>query len=81
MALELLSHSILLILDRQAKDQLHTGKYADPSPELIEQTKSVPKTKSGFNHHFLYFITKIFYLKRYILANIIRSRIYFFSSG
>jgi hypothetical protein len=36
MALELLSHSILLILDRQAKDQLHTGKYADPSPELIE---------------------------------------------
>jgi hypothetical protein len=27
MALELLSHSILLILDRQAKDQLHTGKY------------------------------------------------------
>jgi hypothetical protein len=46
MALELLSHSILLILDRLAKDQLPTGKYADPSPELIEQTKSVPKTNT-----------------------------------
>jgi hypothetical protein len=34
------------MLDRQAKDQLHTGKYADPSPELIEQTKSVPKTNT-----------------------------------
>ena len=46
MTLELLSHGILLILDRQAKDQLPTGKYADPSPELIEQTKSVPKTNT-----------------------------------
>ena len=35
MALELLVHSILLILDRQAKDQLPSCKYADPSPELI----------------------------------------------
>jgi hypothetical protein len=26
---------------------------------------------SGFNHHFLYFITIVFYSKRYILANII----------
>ena len=27
--------------------------------------------KSGFNHHFLYFITKKIYLRQYILANII----------
>ena len=46
MALELLVHSILLILDRQAKDQLPSGKYADPSPELMEQAKCVPKTNT-----------------------------------
>jgi hypothetical protein len=45
MALELLSHSILLILDRLAKDQLPTGKYADPSPELIEQSLSQKPTR------------------------------------
>jgi putative cell wall-binding protein len=50
--------SRFLILDRQAKDQLHTGKYADPSPELIEQTKSVPKTNTVSERDFgsLYFV-------------------------
>jgi hypothetical protein len=46
MCLELLSHSIMLILDRQAKDQLPNGKYADPSSVLAEQTKAVPKTNT-----------------------------------
>jgi len=46
MCLELLSHSIMLILDRQAKDQLPNGKYADPSSVLAEQAKSVPKTNT-----------------------------------
>ena len=31
----------------------------------------LPIWKSGINHHFLYFITKKIYLKRYNLANII----------
>ena len=31
----------------------------------------LPIWKSGINHHFLYFITKKIYLKRYYLANII----------
>ena len=31
----------------------------------------LPIWKSGINHHFMYFITIFFYLKRYILTNII----------
>ena len=46
MCLKLLSHGIMLILDRQARDQLPNGKYADPSSALAEQTKSVPKTNT-----------------------------------
>jgi E1A/CREB-binding protein len=31
MCIELLTHSIMLILDRQAKDQLPGGKYSNPT--------------------------------------------------
>ena len=46
MCLKLLSYRIMLILDRQGKDQLPNGKYTDPSLVLAEQTKSVPKTNT-----------------------------------
>lgn len=46
MCIELLTHSIIimLILDRQAKDQLRGGKYSNPTEEFSVQAKSVPKT-------------------------------------
>jgi E1A/CREB-binding protein len=46
MCIELLTHSIMLILDRQAKDQLPGGKYSNPTEEFSVQAKSLPKTNT-----------------------------------
>lgn len=46
MALELTVNAMMLILDRQAKDQLPGGRYSNPSPELSRQAAAVPKTNS-----------------------------------
>lgn len=43
-ALELISCAVLLILQRQCKDQLPGGKYWDPSPEMEGAYKNVPST-------------------------------------
>jgi hypothetical protein len=44
--LEMLSHSLLLVLERQAQDQLPGGKYFQPSEELKKQASSVPTTNT-----------------------------------
>ena len=46
MALEIVINAMLIILDRQAKDQLPDGKYFEPSPELSRQAAAVPKTNT-----------------------------------
>ena len=43
-ALELISCAVLLILQRQCKDQLPGGKYWDVSPEVAGAYKNVPST-------------------------------------
>ncbi|ELU00397.1 hypothetical protein CAPTEDRAFT_192493 [Capitella teleta] len=42
--LELITLELLVLVERQASSQLPEGKYWNPSKELIESTKNVPKT-------------------------------------
>ncbi|ELT96326.1 hypothetical protein CAPTEDRAFT_189900 [Capitella teleta] len=43
-ALKLITLELLVLVERQASSQLPEGKYWNPSKELIESTKNVPKT-------------------------------------
>ena len=43
-ALELISCAVLLILERQCKDQLPGGKYWQPSPSTDDRFQNVPPT-------------------------------------
>ena len=45
-ALEMVLTGIVLILERQAKDQLEGGKYFQPTPTLQESAKNVPTTNT-----------------------------------
>ena len=45
-ALEMVLTGIVLILERQAKDQLEGGKYFNPTPTLQESAKNVPTTNT-----------------------------------
>ena len=46
MALEVLMHSLLLILERQAKDQLPGGKYWNPSKDTCTRAAHVGATNT-----------------------------------
>ena len=45
-ALEMVLTGIVLILERQAKDQLEGGKYFNPTPTQQESAKNVPTTNT-----------------------------------
>ena len=45
-ALEIICGGLLLILERQAKDQLSGGKYWNPDEQLIHQASNVPTTNT-----------------------------------
>ena len=45
-ALEIICGGLLLILERQAKDQLPGGKYWNPDEQLIRQASNVPITNT-----------------------------------
>ena len=51
-ALELIFHSWIILLERQAKDQLPGGKYSNPSPDLQTQAKNVPATNMASERDF-----------------------------
>ena len=51
-ALELVFNSWLILLERQAQDQLPGGKYGSPSPDLITQAKNVPATNMASERDF-----------------------------
>ena len=50
--LELIFHSWIILLERQAKDQLPGGKYSNPSPDLQTQVKNVPATNMASERDF-----------------------------
>lgn len=61
MCLELLGHSIMQMLDRQAKDQPPNMKYADQSSVLTEQAIYVPTFNTVSERYFgsLYLLLRI----------------------
>ena len=50
--LEIIMHSVLLIVERQAEEQLPGGKYFDPPQEVREVASSVPKSNKVSEREF-----------------------------
>ena len=48
-ALEILCSAMLLVLERQASDQLPGGRNANPNPFIIRQASNVPTTDAILN--------------------------------
>lgn len=44
MFLELMCQATLLVLERQAKDQLKGGKFCEPSDKVVQRSRAVPTT-------------------------------------
>ena len=51
-ALEFIFHALLIILERQAKDQLDGGKYRIPSENVLKSSKNVPVHNKASEYDF-----------------------------
>ena len=50
--LEIIFNSFIAVSERMLKDHLEDGKYGNPTPELIQQSKSTARTNAVADHDF-----------------------------